>query len=327
MLKILVTFFIVVGCGIDIDKPEVDELTIATDSSNVQLKVEKNAALADPPAGKKKYTEAIYADVDPSDNLKIVFLVDNSEEMAEARKELALEIDSLLKDIINSNWRIAVTVLGSQIFPSDLVAKNPTRQTNSRGNGFNAPAPDYETAFTKAINNLREARAGRKTDEALTVFVIVSNKDLDQTTESSLNNMLTNSRNKLVFALLDLEDKHQGSSKYLDWRDTDDKQIIDRYGSINREDYSKMLEEFSKHTAEVLRRIFYLKGYYSFERMRYFYQGGKLISRIAVDPDNKHKGQIAEGTFTIDDRLILTDANLPVGMCLEFDYFVDGDRQ
>lgn len=325
MLKILVTFFILVSCGDETKDPhpEIDGLTIATNSANnkaVELTVVDEGTLYLPP-DKKKYTEAIYADVDPSDNLKIIFLVDNSKEMAEHRKKLALEIDSFLKEVINSNWRIAVTTLGSQIFPEDIIAKNP--DTTSYAN-----APDYEAKFDKAINNLRQATADRKTDDGLTVFIIVTNNDLDQPTEDSLNKLLAGSRDKLVFALLDTEDKHQGSSKYLDWRDSEDRQIIDRYGSINMENYQMMLEEFSQHTAEFLKRSFYLKGYYSSrysgrgipQNLRAYQQGEDLIMRIVVDPLTDLDGKIPNDSFDLSNRRILTDARLPTGMCLEIDY-------
>lgn len=327
MLKLLVTFFILlVSCGDDDKEPDQsDELTITTTSANneeVELTVEPKRDLNAPP-GKRKYTEAIYADVDPSDNLKIVFLVDNNKEMVEHRKKLALIIDSLLMDVINSNWRIAVTTLGSQIFPKDLPdgVKNPAIDSN---------APKYEKAFENAINNLREAPADSITDNGLTVFVIVTNNDLDQTTESSLNKLVTNSRHKLVYALLDLEDEHQGSDKYLDWHDANDKPIIDRYGSVNMEDYRKMLEEFSKHTAEFLKRSFYLKGYHRTDYEGAFighrvYQGGEIIMRVAVDPVTDLEGQIPTTGFTIDKRKILTNAKLPNGMCLEIDYPVVED--
>ena len=324
MPKLLVTFFILVSCGDDSVDPdeESNELTIVTNSANneeVQLTVEPNSTLRIP-AGKRKYTEAIYADVDPSDNLKIVFLVDDSKEMAEHHKKLAPIIDSLLMDIINSNWRIAVTTLGSQIFPKDLPGgiKNPAN---------NANAPNYEKAFENAINNLREASADNKSNNGLTVFVIVTNNDLDQTT--SLNKLLTNSQDKLVFALLDLEDQHQGSNNYLEWRDLNDKAIIDRYGSINREDYRKMFEEFSQHTADFLKRNFYLKGYYGEYSWQgrptghRAYQGGDLSMRVTVDPVTNLNGQIPATGFSLNNRRILTNAKLPDGMCVEIDYPVE----
>jgi len=316
VLRVLLVMMLSAGCGDESDHlSEEGETYIYThDNAERRGKLSLNASTQLPQATTTVYTESFYADVTASDRVQIIFLIEDSAEMAKARQKLSTALTALLQHIINGNWSIAVTTLHSASYPQATITKYK--------DSF-----DYEKKFAQAVTDLKQAGAteGKAAENSVRAFVIVTDKDLTSETRANVEEMLAEGGNNRVYALLNIDG---GSSALIDWRDAQGQKIVNRYASLALEDYTLSLQEMSRDLASVLRSNFFLRGYRSLEGRQVAFSGDYFDAKVVWNPsrsgqtghigsDNLRRGESkASRTFFIDSKL-------PAGMCIDVKYSIE----
>ena len=246
----IVAYIIVLGLslacdsGKDSHSSDMVTLTVNNDDTTNAIRTNPQGSL---PADHEKITFSTYAEVTPADKVEIVLLVDK-ELTAEQKKNLAESIDPLLVHIINSNWNIAVADLDTTTHPSSFISKY-------------ANYADYDKQFAAALGAGKKPttakQATHRTGQAVTLraFIIITDKSFADTKLADNKAILAEEEHApltKVYAILNTTDDLTG---YLDWQNEQDKNVLNRYGSLQA-NYKKVLEEFSADIANTLRGIF-----------------------------------------------------------------------
>lgn len=316
MLRLLMLTLLLLSCGDDSNIPpeEVDEsiYTSSNAESRRALVINSSAPLPSPRA--KLYTESFYADVTPSDHLKITFLVDDSETMTTYRQKLSTSISAVLKHVINSNWSIAVTTLQATSYPKATISKYK--------NTF-----DYKKEFAQSVLTLQQTDADSREEKDGTIraFIIVTNEDLTTEIRTNVEKMLSSEHIKRVYALLNTEGK---SNSFISWSNSQGERVINRYGSLHIDNLDLPLQEISRDMAAVLRSNFLLRGYRSLEGNYVKFDGDYLNAKVAWNPSRSGQtGHVSESILNRDtdkaDRRFFIDSRLPAGLCIDVQYSID----
>ena len=259
----------------------------------------------------KFYTESIYADVNASDRLQLVFLLDDSAALVKERQKLATALPAMLKHVINSNWSIAVTTLHAASYPQPTISKYEHSFA-------------YEKLFSQAVTTLSQAAAADSDEAKDTVraFILLTDDALSSETRHNVEKMLASGYINRVYALLDTEGR---SSSFIDWRNARGEKVINRYASLAMEDYSLPLQEMSSDLASVLRSNFFLRGYRRLEGRIINFNGDYLNAKVAVNPSRSGQlGHVNPNNIVRSKdknaRNIFINSRLPKGMCLDIKY-------
>ena len=314
MQRIMLILCLSIACGDDDSHVASDKEHYIYTSGNAEsrgrLALSSSAPL--PKVTKLIYTESFYADVTASDRLQIVFLVDDSATMAQARQKLSTSLAAMLKHVINSNWSVAVTTLHTRNYPQASITKYD--------DSF-----DYEKKFSQAVMDLKQATKPERDDkEHVRAYVIVTDNDLTEETRTNVENMLAAGNNNRVYALLDTDGN---SSAFIDWRDAEGEKVINRYAALKIENYALPLQEMSRDLASVLRSNFFLRGYRALEGWQMRFSGGYFHAKVAWNPSRS--GQTGDVSIESlkpsknkDSRTIFINSKLPAGMCIDTRYSI-----
>lgn len=316
VLRVLLLLVLSAACGGDGDQINGEEETYIYTHGNAESreKLSLSASTQLPNATTTMYTESFYADVTASDRLQIVFLIDDTAEMAESRQKLSTALAAMLKHVINSNWSIAVTTLHISSYPQATITKYK--------DSF-----DYEKKFAQAVTDLKQVTGAerKQAKDSVRAFVIVTDKDLTADIRYNVEKMLTEKGNNRVYALLNIEG---GSSAFIDWSDSQGQKIVNRYASITMEDYALPLQEMSRDLASMLRSSFFLRGYRSLEGRHVAFNGDYLDAKVAWNPSRSGQtGHISSDSLQRgDDKAAHTffiNSKLPAGMCIDVKYSIE----
>lgn len=316
MLRILLLLMLSAACG-DEDNhlSEEGETYLYThDNADQRGKLSLSASTQLPQATTTVYTESFYADVTASDRVQIIFLIEDTAEMAQSRQKLSTALAALLQHVINSNWSIAVTTLHSASSPQATITKYK--------DSF-----DYEKKFSQAVTDLKQVGGAKHkaAENGVRAFIIVTDKDLSQQTRANVEKLLAEGGNNRVYALLDVA---SGSSALLDWRDAQGQKIINRYASLALEDYTLPLREMSRDLASILRGNFFLRGYRSLEGRRVAFSGDYFDAKVVWNPSRSGQtGHIGSDNLQRGEnktaRTFFIDSKLPAGMCIDVKYSIE----
>ena len=169
MLRILLMGAMLLACGDDgyVNDDEEEQYIYTSGNAENRRRLRLNASPDFASMASHVYTESLYADVTASDRVQIVFLVDDSETMSKPRQKLSTALAAMLKQVINSNWSIAVTTLHAQNYPQASITKYE--------DSF-----DYEKKFSQAVMDLQQiTRTKYDNKESVRAYVIVTDKDLN----------------------------------------------------------------------------------------------------------------------------------------------------
>ena len=284
------------------------------------------------PSDYEKFTFSTYAEVTAADVVEIVLLVDS--ELAEEQKEkLAKGIDALLKHIINSNWNIAVADLEATAYPTKFITKYANYADYSKqfsaaiGVGKGAgETPDTEGQAPDADQlaglNPRQPQAA-----TLRVFIIVTAKSFSDTKLEESKVVIADEEDvhlTKVYAILNTE---EGLDGFLNWKNEQDKSMINRYGSL-QSDYKRVLEEFSADIANTLRGVFIAPSLPAGALQHRVGAGASnpagedvAIARIKVfnapDEEEEQKGFIHDSHYQVKKNVIFTRAKFVEGVCVD----------
>ena len=316
VLRVLLWLVLSTACGDDDDYINEAEDTYIYTQGNAESRgpLSLSASTYLPHATTTVYTESFYAEVTASDRLQIIFLIDDTTEMAESRQKLSTTLAAMLKHVINSNWSIAVTTLHAASSPQVTITKYQ--------DSF-----DYEKKFAQAVTDLKQApgAARQPAQDSVRAFVIVTDKDLTAATRHNVDKMLAEGGNNRVYALLNTAG---GSSAFIDWRDAQGQKIVNRYAAMTMADYALPLQEMSHDLASVLRSNFFLRGYRSLEGRHVVFSGDYLDAKVVWNPSRSGQtGHLSSNSLVRGDnqaaRTVFINSKLPAGMCIDVKYSIE----
>lgn len=318
---ILLTICIACHGDIDSDREAVTAAVGDNDSADA-IQQQPQGSL---PEDHEKITFSTYAEVTAADVVEVVLLVD-SDLFEENKKQLAEAIDALLKPIINSHWRIAVSDIELATYPTSFITKYANYANYSKQ--FVAAlgvGKEDETPSTQVQPSV--SRPQRSQPVTLRAFIIVTTKSLADTKLEDNKFILAEAETvplTKVYAILNTE---EGLDDYLNWKNAQGQHVLSRYGSLQA-NYKRALEEFSADVANTLRGVFVAPPLPASAVQAALMTGGAnqagedvAIAQIKVfnAPEGKEeqKGFINDSHYQVNKRKIFTRAKLSEGICVD----------
>ena len=289
------------------------------------------------PTDHERMTFSTYAEVTAADVVEIVVRVDNELD-TQVKEKLAAGIDALLKHIINSNWRVALSELDTTAYPTQFITKYTDYASYAKkfaaalGVGkaepTTAPQPKRAPEAEQPVSS--EPRAGLEPRSApavtLRVFIIVTAQSLAETKLATDKAVLADREDAPLTKVYAILNTAEGIDDYLNWKNAQDKNVLSRYGAL-QSNYPSMLEDFSADIANTLRGIFLVPPTPSdivqnnLEPKRQARAEDVTIAQLKVfnAPEAKEaqEGFIHDSHYQVKERIIFTRAKFVEGTCVD----------